>query len=172
MTMTKKWLGALTFSAFLVGSVGMAQAAAADADTHTKQDTLFVAKASAGGMTEIAASKLADSHAKSDSVKSFASTMVTDHTKAGDELSSTAQKDGFTPATVPTSAQQAKLTKLGTLNGAAFDKAYKSMMLTDHMQTIALFKKEAASGKSGDLKSFASDTLPTLKQHLAMAKKL
>lgn len=145
MTMTKKWLCVLTVSALLAAPVAMAQSAGSD--THSKQDTLFVAKASAGGMTEVEASKLADSHAKSDAVKSFATTMVTDHTKAGDELASTAQKDGFTPATGPTSAQQAKLTKLGSLNGAAFDKAYKSMMLMDHEQTIALFKKRLHPAK-------------------------
>jgi putative membrane protein len=169
MTMSKKLMGALTLGAMLAGP---ALAQAADMNMHSKQDSMFVAKASAGGMTEVEASKLAETHAKSDSIKTFASTMVTDHTKAGDELSSTAQKDGFTPANGPTTAQQAKLTKLGKMNGAAFDKAYKSMMLMDHKDTIALFKKEAAAGKNDDLKSFASQTLPTLQEHLAMAKKL
>jgi putative membrane protein len=165
-----KLLCVITAGALIVGPVAMAQSNGPD--THAKQDTAFVTKASAGGMTEVAASKLADTHAKSAAVKTFASTMVADHTKAGDELSSTAQKNGFTAATGPTSAQQAKLTKLGALNGVAFDNAYKSMMLMDHQQTIALFKKEAAAGKIDDLKSFASETLPTLRHHLAMAKKL
>jgi putative membrane protein len=164
------WLAPLTCAALLVGSTTLAQAA--DTAMHSQQDTAFVANASAGGMTEIEASKLADTHAKSDDVKSFATKMVTDHTKAGDELTSTAQKDGFTPATGPTPAQQAKLNKLGKLNGTAFDKAYKSMMLSDHAQTVALFKKEKSSGHNDDLKSFASDTLPTIEDHLAMAKKL
>jgi putative membrane protein len=167
---TTKWLGALTIGAMLVGSISIAQAD--DSTQHTKQDTAFVAEASAGGMTEVEASKLADSHAKSDDVKTFAAKMVTDHTKANDQLSSTAKKDGFKVASGPTSAQQAKLTKLGSLHGAAFDKSYKAMMLSDHKQTIALFNKEAGIGKNGDLKTFASDTLPTLHEHLNLAEKL
>jgi len=160
----------LAIAAVFAAPVGMAQSDGSS--MHSKQDTVFVAKASSGGMTEVAASKLAEAHAKSDDVKSFAKTMIADHTKAGDELAQTAQKDGYMPAAGPTSSQQAKLTKLGTLNGEAFDKAYKSMMVMDHKQTVTLFKKEAASGKISDLKSFASETLPTLEHHLAMATKL
>ena len=159
-------LGALALS-----PLAMAQADA-KAAAPSKQDKAFVAKASAGGMTEVQASKMADAHAQSAAVKTFAATMVTDHTKAGDALAAVAQKDGFTPSASPMPAQQKALAKLGTLNGAAFDKAYSSMMLKDHVDTIALFKKESMTGKTGDLKSFAAQTLPTLKEHLAMAKKL
>ena len=173
MQITKKHFGTLAMlGALVLSPMAMAQTGAGTAATPSKQDTAFVAKASAGGMTEIQASKLADSHAQSAAVKSFAATMVTDHTKAGDALSAIAQKDGFTPPTSPMTAQAKALTKLESLNGAGFDKAYSSMMLKDHNETIALFKKEIATGKNQDLTSFASQTLPTLKEHLAMAKKL
>ncbi|WP_158885462.1 DUF4142 domain-containing protein [Rhodanobacter sp. L36] len=139
------------------------------AGTH---DANFVTKASAAGMTEVQASQLADAHAQSADIKSFASTMVTDHTKAGDELKAIAQKDGFTPSDAPTAMQQKAITHLSTLNGAAFDKAYSAMMLKDHNEAVTLFKGESASGANADLKSFAGNTLPTLEHHLAMAKKL
>jgi putative membrane protein len=159
-------VGALAFSPLL-----MAQTSSGAA-VPSKQDTAFVAKASAANMTEVEASKLADSRAKSDAVKAFAARMIADHTKAGEELSSVSQKDGFTPSASPMLAQQKAIAKLEPLNGAAFDKAYSSMMLKDHVGAVALFKKEAATGKNDDLKSFAKQTLPTLQDHLAMAKKL
>jgi putative membrane protein len=159
-------LGALAFSPMLMAQANSGAAA------PTKQDTTFVAKASAANMTEIQASKLADSRAQSEAVKTFAARMITDHTKAGDELSTISQKDGFTPSGSPMPTQQKALAKLESLNGAAFDKAYSSMMLKDHYGAVALFEKESASGKNDDLKSFAKQTLPTLKEHLAMAKKL
>jgi putative membrane protein len=61
---------------------------------------------------------------------------------------------------------------LGTLNGAAFDKAYATMMVKDHHEAVALFKQESASGKNADFKAFAGATLPTLQEHLSMAEKL
>ena len=170
MQIKNKLVGTLaTVGALVLSPLVMAQTGAA---ASSKQDTMFVAKASAGGMTEIQASQLADSHAQSAAIKSFASTMVTDHTKAGDMLSSIAQKDGFTPSTAPMPMQQKEVAQLGTLNGPAFDKTYSAMMLKDHRETIALFKKEATAGKNDDLKAFASQTLPTLQQHMTMAKKL
>ena len=173
MQITRKHVGALTMlGALVLSPLAIAQNASGMAPAASKQDTAFVAKASAAGMTEIQASKLADSRAQSAAVKSFAARMVIDHTKAGDELSALAQKDGFTPSASPMPAQQKALAKLETLNGAAFDKAYSSMMLKDHNEAVALFKKESTSGKNDDLKSFASQTLPTLDEHLAMAKKL
>jgi putative membrane protein len=159
-------LGALVFSPMLMAQAGTGSPA------PSKQDTTFVAKASAANMTEVQASKLADSRAQSEAVKSFATTMITDHTKAGDELSSISQKDGFTPSANPMPAQQKAIAKLEPLSGAAFDKAYSSMMLKDHNEAVALFRKESSAGKNDDLKSFAKQTLPTLQQHLAMAKKL
>jgi putative membrane protein len=173
MTQLKLKLGTITvLGALVLSPMAMAQMSSAASSAPSKQDTAFVTKASAAGMTEIQASKLADSHAQSAAVKSFAAKMVTDHTKAGDELSSVAQKDGFTPSASPMPAQQKAIAKLDTLNGEAFDKAYSSMMLKDHVEAVALFKKESATGKNDDLKSFASQTLPTLNDHLAMANKL
>lgn len=170
MQMTRKFGTMALLGALAVGALTVTQSAAAA--TPSQQDSAFVKKASAAGMTEVQASKLADSRSQSADIKSFAATMVTDHTKAGDELSSIAQKDGFTASTAPMPAQQKALAKLESLNGTAFDKAYSSMMLKDHNEAVALFKKESIAGKNADLKSFAGETLPTLQQHLAMAKKL
>ncbi|HEY3570771.1 MAG TPA: DUF4142 domain-containing protein, partial [Thermoanaerobaculia bacterium] len=57
---------------------------------------------------------------------------------------------------------------LSKLSGAAFDKAYVSMMVKDHKKDVAEFKKESTKAKDSDVKSFASTTLPTLQDHLKM----
>ena len=43
-------------------------------------------------------------------------------------------------------------------------------MVKDHSSGIAAFQKEANSGSNSDLKDFASTILPTLQEHLRMAK--
>jgi putative membrane protein len=155
----------------LISAMALAPMAIAQRNAGGHDET-FVKKASAGGMTEVQASQLADTHSKSPDIKSFASTMVSDHSKANEQLKALAMKDGLTPSDGPNAMQQKAITRLSSLNGMAFDKAYKAMMLKDHNETIALFKSESGTGSSADLKSFASDTLPTLEHHLAMAKEL
>lgn len=54
----------------------------------------------------------------------------------------------------------------------SFDKAYANNQVKAHEDTVALFKKEAASSDNAELKAFAQQTLPTLEHHLDMAKKL
>ncbi len=56
------------------------------------------------------------------------------------------------------------------MSGTEFDRMYVRDMLTDHESDVAAFEKEANSGSNPDLKTFASDTLPTLREHLRMAK--
>ncbi len=51
-------------------------------------------KAAKGGMMEVAMGRLAAQNAQSDDVKSFGKRMVTDHSKANDELKSIAAKKG------------------------------------------------------------------------------
>jgi putative membrane protein len=139
---------------------------------HTAQDARFVMAASAAGQTEVLASRLAATQARSTDEKSFAALMIRDHEKANKELKAIAQKDGYTLSSTPTQDEEANLTKLRSLNGKAFDTAYAAMMLKDHREAVSLFQSESTSGNDGDLKSFATKTLPTLQRHLALAKKL
>lgn len=45
-----------------------------------------------------------------------------------------------------------------------------TMMVKEHKEAVDLYQKEAKSGKTEELKSFASETLPTLQEHLKMAQ--
>ena len=133
---------------------------------------MFVKKAATGGATEVAAGKLAQSKGSTDAVKQFGSTMVDDHTKAGDQLKQIADGKKMTVPDGPDAAQKKALASLDGKTGTAFDKAFKAQMVKDHKTTIALFQQESKSGKDADLKAFATSTLPTLKQHLQMAQGL
>ena len=56
------------------------------------------------------------------------------------------------------------------MSGDAFDQAYMQDMLKDHKTDIAAFEKESMNGKDPDVKQFATQTLPTLKDHLKQAE--
>jgi len=133
-------------------------------------DTDFMTKAALGGMAEIELGKLAATKAQNPEVKQFAQKMVTDHTKAADELKALAGEKNFSMPVRLDAKHQAVLDKLNGLSGAEFDKAYVEAMVADHEETVATFKSEAEGGKDADAKAWAGKTLPTLQMHLEMIK--
>jgi len=58
--------------------------------------------------------------------------------------------------------------ELTNLSGSAFDAKYLKDELLGHEKTIALFKTEVRDGGDIQLKTLASNTLPTLQMHLNM----
>jgi putative membrane protein len=70
-----------------------------------------------------------------------------------------------------TSDLQSKYDQLSKLDGAEFDRAYMKQTVEDHDRDVGDFQKEAKEGKDSQLKSFANQTLPTIKQHDHMAKR-
>jgi len=131
-------------------------------------DTKFMKEAAMGGMEEVELGKLAAQKATDADVKSFGQKMVDDHSKANDQLQQLATQKGVTLPTGGSTQQKNDMARLGKLSGAAFDKAYVSLMVKDHKKDVAEFKKESKSAKDADLKSWAGTTLPTLQDHLKM----
>ena len=133
-------------------------------------DKTFVEKAAIGGMAEVELGNIAAQKASSDQVKMFAARMVSDHTKANDELKQIASAKGVQLPTSLDDKHKKHVDHLQKMSGAAFDKTYMGHMVDDHQQDVAEFKKEAQSGHDADVKGFASKTLPTLQEHLQLAK--
>jgi putative membrane protein len=135
-------------------------------------DAKFVKEASAGGMAEVKLGNLAAQKGSSQAVKDFGNRMIADHTKAGDQLKSVASQTNMPVSTSITSQDQTLYNKLSSLSVLVFYKSYVPAMVKDHTDDIAAFQKEADSGKNDKIKKFASDTLPTLKEHLSMIQKI
>ena len=133
-------------------------------------DSMFVKKAAQGNMAEVAMGKLATQNAQSDDVKKFGQRMVDDHSKAEQDLEGVASKNNWTLPQDVSAQQKAEQQKMEKMNGAAFDRAYMAMMVKDHEADVKDFQKEADKGQDPDVKSFASSTLPTLQEHLNLAK--
>src|ERR1044072_9184349 len=87
----------LTVAALSMAGVATAQESPATRRSSVSaKDKTFMKKAARGGMMEVAMGKLAEENGKSDDVKSFGKRMVTDHSKANDELKGIAEKKGVT----------------------------------------------------------------------------
>lgn len=131
----------------------------------------FLRKAAVGGIMEVEAAKIAAKNAKSTEVKDFAAKMLADHTKANTELKALAQsKNVITPDALPAD-QQIHLDEMKKMTGAAFDKHYMDMMVTDHDKTVALFK-QGTENRDQSVKEWANNTLKVIEQHDEMAKKI
>jgi putative membrane protein len=132
----------------------------------------FVKEVAISDMFEIEASKLAQQ--KGNAAKTFASQMVTDHTKTSTELKGLVS-GGKVKAELPTaldSSHQSKLDKLKAASGEEFSSDFNSMQVSAHKDAVSLFERYAKGGDNADLKDWAGKTLPALKHHLEMAQDL
>jgi putative membrane protein len=146
------------------------QKTAGTSGTLAPSDHNFVNEAAIGGMAEVELGNLAKEKASNPDVKSFGERMASDHGKANDELKSWAQQKNVTLPTELDAKHKATQERLAKLSGEAFDKAYMKEMVADHTHDVAAFKRESTSAKDADLKSWAGKTLPTLEDHMKLAK--
>jgi putative membrane protein len=123
-------------------------------------------------MAEVKLGQLAQDKGSNEAVKDFGKKMVDDHSAANDKLKSVAADQKIKLPEAMSKTDQATYDRLSGLSGDAFDKAYARDMVNDHVKDIAAFKREAADGKNDAVKSFASETLPTLQMHLKMARQM
>ncbi len=142
------------------------------ASTITFDDAEFVAKAASGGMHEVELGKLASTQARSEDVKKFGEKMVTDHGKAGEALKKAANAAGITLPEKMNEEHQKEFDKFKDKKGDAFDKAYVNHMVKDHEGDVELFTKASKEANNPELKRFATTTLPVVKEHLKMIKKI
>ncbi|MEA2911043.1 MAG: putative rane protein [Bradyrhizobium sp.] len=133
----------------------------------------FVKEAATSDMFEIQSSQLAQERGNA-SEKTFAATMIKDHTKTTDDLKSMVSS-GDVKADLPTAldnSHQSELDKLKSLKGADFRSRYDKDQVSGHKDAISLFERYSKSGDNPKLKDWAGKTLPTLRHHLEMAQDL
>jgi putative membrane protein len=145
-------------------------AAMSDTSKLSADDRQFVAQAAAGGMAEVQMGQLAQEKGQSDAVKQLGQTLANDHQQANQQLQSIAQaKQIDVPPSLDQRHQQ-KISQLQSKSGAAFDRAFIQEVIKDHTKDIAEFRTESNKTQDAALKDFTTSTLPTLENHLEMAK--
>ncbi|MDB5932664.1 MAG: hypothetical protein JWQ01_8 [Massilia sp.] len=169
-------VGAVVASAFAFPALSYAQAAAKPATASaagalSKADQKIVMDMAVANMAEVEAGKMAVGKTQNADVKAFAQKMIDDHTKALGDVTSLAQSKGVTLPTELDAPHKAMAAKLDKLSGDAFDKAYmKDAGVSDHTKVDAKLKGFSTKAKDADVKALAAKMMPTVEEHLKMAK--
>ena len=171
--MNKSRILAAALMVCAVGSAPMAQDAATTAQTssHAKE---FVEKAGSSGLAEVEMGELGVQKAKSSQVKAFAKEMVADHKKANEELLTAIKGKGLQVPSSRTDMHKAMMEKFQQQDaGKDFDRAYMAQMVEDHKAAVELFESAADDdGLDINLRGYAKQTLPALREHLQQAQTL
>jgi putative membrane protein len=153
-------------------ATGTRNSKTSSASKLARGDRKFMQDAAEDGMFEVQAGQLAANKASDDKVKQFANKLVEDHQSANNELMQLATTKGVElPAAAPRGKRR-DLEKLGKDSGSKFDDKFVKEQVKDHEKDIKKFEKASGKVKDPQLKAWIDKTLPTLRQHLAMAEKL
>ena len=156
----------VAFFVLLAALLGTSLNASADVDTDD-----FIEEASAKGMGEVEAAKVALQKATHSDVKDFARKMIEDHTAANKDLRALASKKNVELADDPELMAQAKTAILKQRDGESFDAAYVNNQIDAHKAALELYR-EAAESKDTDVRQLAVASIPKLEKHLAKAEAL
>jgi putative membrane protein len=138
--------------------------------SHT--DKKFLQEAAEGGMAEVQMGKLAQQKGQSAEVKQLGQKIQQDHEQANQQLMQIAQQKGVELQKEVSKKDQRMIDHMSGMSGAEFDRMYVEHMVKDHQKDIKAFEKEANKGEDTEVKEFAQQTLPKLREHLQSAESL
>jgi len=134
----------------------------------------FADTVAASDAFEIASARLAAEKASTPEIKAYAQKMIEAHNTSTEKLKKEA--GALTPAIKPDPVlsleQQKKLDELGKLSGAEFERAYVADQIAAHEKALEVVQAYSADGDEPKLKTFATDAVKMVSDHLAEARKL
>lgn len=173
-TTKQNWLVAIVVASMCCSSLTLRaenKSGAKDKAEHASSDSKFIEEAAKGGKAEVKIGELAQSKGQSDSVKQFGQRLVKDHTAANQQLEKICDRKGVSKST-DLGKHQKQIDHLTSLSGEEFDKAFIEHAVSDHKEDVEKFEKQANEGEDPVIRSFARETLPTLREHLRIAQTL
>jgi len=140
--------------------------------TLTPYDRKFLTDAASGASLEVQLGNLAAQKATNEDVKRFGQRMATDHSQGGQTIRQMASNLKFTLPQEPEPQQRTTVSRLEKLSGKAFDREYMKEMVNDHVKDISEFERAEKEATVAEIKQFATESLPTLRDHLKQAKEI
>jgi putative membrane protein len=154
-------------SAVVVTSLGLF-ASSAFAQTPTE----FINDASAQGVAEIEASRLAHQKSESKEVKDYTIVVINDRTTANQHLAKIAKQLDLPVAPREEVVDKAKALMPQAMEGTTFDEAYAASQVKTTQEAIEQLEHAAQTTDVPEIKAYAEETLPKLQNHLQMARAL
>lgn len=137
-------------------------------------DAAIVGMVSGANGAEIAAGQVAAAKAGHADVRQFASMMVEEHQRLQGQADSVVAMLALERAPVPDSLarhlEQARQQLQAQAAGAAFDRMYMEMQVTDHQNTLAALQAAQAAVQSAPLRTVITGAIPAVQGHLDRAR--
>ncbi len=133
-------------------------------------DAEFLRYVAAMNFESIRVSELAMSSATMQETKDMASMVIGDHKKLHAEVVALATTMGVSIPTYADNEAERKYENLTKKEGADFDKDYSDQMVNSHKDAIDKFEKAVTDCENATIISLASNTLPSLREHLTHAE--
>lgn len=143
-----------------------------DSGNLSHSDADFVKEAAQGGWLEVRMGQTAKDHGSSADVKDYGEMLVKDHIDANAKLHKLAAAKGVNLAKQMEPKHTGMIKDMEDKSGAEFDRAFIRHAISDHKKDINKFEKASRDLEDAELRSFAADTLPTLRQHLDKAQQI
>jgi len=128
----------------------------------------YVMKAGAGDQYEIQSSRLLLTSTKNAKLRSFATMMVSDHTKSTADVKAAAMRAGLHPAPPKLDAMGTKnVAALRATTGTARDHLYVEQQKAAHQRALTLHQSYAQSGTAAPLKTVAASIASVVQSHIS-----
>ena len=115
----------------------------AGGDTPDASVRQFVEDMAHAGMAEVELGRMANQRGSAAAVKEFGQMMVTDHSKAGEELRQAATGSNIAMPTGMDEKHRDLSERLSKLSGADFDREYMSAMVTGHQEVVEKLERQS-----------------------------
>ncbi|QAU45833.1 DUF4142 domain-containing protein [Bradyrhizobium guangzhouense] len=133
-------------------------------------DQKFLSYAAEDNQAEIQLCLIAEKRAANPALKAFARLMVDDHVEVESRLAALANElQANLPDGVGQEGQET-LSKLKTLGGHEFEAKFMQAQIKDHSDDIEKYSKQQGSTQNERIRQFATETIPVLQQHVALAR--
>lgn len=162
------------FAAVAIGCWGASLQAEEPSDKSSRVldqiDQKFLSYAAEDNQAEIQLCLIAEKRAANPALKAFARLMVDDHVEVESRLAALANElRANLPDEIGQDGQET-LSKLKPLGGREFEAKFMQAQIKDHSDDIEKYSKQQSATKNERIRQFATETIPILQQHLALAR--
>ena len=165
-----KTTSALAFALFALTAFGAAPQA--QSDPLSDADRIFVTEALRQGLVEEELGRLAQVKSAQPSFVNVGKMLERDRARMHQDLITISKRHGLKLPTTPSEEDRKALAGLMGLRYGAFDELFKTTLIANTEQQLALFRKAATDASAADVRQLAERAIPVLEAQLKMAQGL